>query len=333
VRLLAKYHCDFRGLKECFLKISTAIIGLGKIGLTYDFDEIGSPRPDQVMTHCRAISKSDFFEISYLIDSQIEAIQMAVRHYGGVGFQSVGEAQSQESPKLVVLSVPTPLHLETIKVIQEKWNPDVYLIEKPFGSSSDEARQIRNLLGSQDVNVYVNYFRRYLPNFISLVSSPFLRDRGILHSVTINAYGSLTNIFSHFLDLLICLESSFALGLNSKLTNSSSTENLRFMDSVSGIDFELNGIGQDKRECEMTLVYSSIVIKMTSNGRCFEILDGQGNSIAVFRLDPSIFDSYQAIVLARIGEEFGAKTVNSSVEDAICIHEFIESIGLLRAKV
>ena len=315
------------------MRVSTAIVGLGKIGFAYDFDESGVAKPDQVMTHCRSVSKSDAFEISYLIDSQIEVIQTAMCHYGGAGFQSVREAQNQESPKLVIISVPTPFHLETLKEIEEKWNPDVYLIEKPLGSCSGEARQIADVLKGRSVSVYVNYFRRYLPNFISLKSSPFLINRGNLQSVTINAYGSLENIFSHFLDLLICLESSAILGLTSKPNVDSNTERLRWRESVSGIHFELNGVGEGFQECEMTLIYDSIVIEMTLNGRRFEILGKDGNSIARFALDNSVFNSYQATVLARVAEEYRLNKKNSCVADAIRIHEFIESIGLTHVKV
>ena len=308
------------------MKISTAVIGLGKMGLTYDFDEFGRAIPNQIMTHCRSVSTSDFFKISYLVDSQIDAVQMAVRQYGGVGFPSVAETESQDSPQLVIVSVPTSLQLEILLDITKKWSPTAYLIEKPFGSSLDEARQMRDILHLQSAKVYVNYLRRYLPNFISLKSSPSFLNRGTLHSVSINGYGTLENIFSHFFDLLIYMESSSTLGLSKKLTNSAGIGNLRFKDSISGIHFELNGVGQGIRECEMTLVYDSIVIEMTSNGRCLEIRETQGDSIDVFNIDNSVFNSYQAIVLKRIADEFTLYEKNTSVEDAIRIHGFIESI-------
>lgn len=308
------------------MKISTAVIGLGKIGLTYDLDEFGVAIPDQFMSHCRAISASDFFKISYLIDSEIDAVRMAVNQYGGIGYPSIDEAGIQDSPQLVVVSVPTILHLETLLDIAKKWNPTAYLIEKPFGSSSDEARQMRDILQLQGAKVYINYLRRYLPNFISLKSSPSFLNRGTLHSVSINGYGTLENIFSHFFDLLIYMESSSTLGLSKKATNSAGIGNLSFMDSISGIHFELNGVGQGIRECEMTLVYDSIVIEMTSNGRCLEIRDTQGDSIDVFNIDNSVFNSYQTIVLKRIADEFTLYEKNTSVEDAIRIHGFIESI-------
>ncbi len=308
------------------MKISTAIIGLGKIGLTYDLDEFGVAIPNQVMTHCRSVSESNFFKISYLIDSQIEPVQVAVHQYGGAGFQSVVEAQGQDAPQLVIVSVPTSFHLKTLLEITEKWNPAAYLIEKPFGSSSNEARQMRDILELRDAKVYVNYLRRYLPNFISLRSSPLFHNRGRLKSVVINGYGTLENIFSHFLDLLIYIESSSILGLSKKSIYSSDNENLKFKDTVTGVLFELNGIGQGIRECEMTLVYNSVIIEMTSNGRCLEIRTTQGNTIDIFNVSKNAFDSYQAIVLKRIADEFTLSERNTSVTDAIRIHGFIESI-------
>ena len=308
------------------MKISTAVIGLGKIGLTYDLDEFGAAIPNQVMTHCRSVSESDFFKISYLIDPQIEPVQVAVHQYGGAGFQSVVEAEGQDPPQLVIVSVPTSFHLKTLLDITEKWSPAAYLIEKPFGSSSNEARQMRDILELQDAKVYVNYLRRYLPNFISLRSSPLFHNRGRLKSVAINGYGTLENIFSHFLDLLIYMESSSILGLSKKSRYSSDNENLKFKDTDSGVLFELNGIGQGIRECEMTLVYDSVIIEMTSNGRCLEIRSTQGDPIDIFNVGKVAFDSYQAIVLKRIADEFTLFEKNTSIADAIRIHGFIESI-------
>jgi hypothetical protein len=80
------------------------------------------------------------------------------------------------------------------------------------------------------------------------------------------------------------------------------------------------------RECEMTLFYESLVIVIIANGRNLEIQDLKGSTIAAFNIDNSIFNSYQAIVLKRISDEFGVSKVNTSIAEAIRIHEFIESI-------
>ena len=308
------------------MKASTAIIGLGKIGLTYDLDKFGVAVPNKIMTHCRAVSTSDFFKISYLIDPRIEAVRLAVHHYGGIGFQSITEAAGQEPPQLVIVSVPTPLHVEMLLSITKEWSPRAYLMEKPFGSSAHEARLMRDALERQGTKVYVNYLRRYLPNVISLKSSPSFKKRGRLLSVNISAYSSLENIFSHFLDLLIFLECPSILGISQKVNHSPEIGTIKFEDQESGILFEFGGIGHGQRVCEMLLVYDSAVVKMTSNGRYLEILDTQKGAISIFNIDNSTFDSYQAIILKRIATEFESPEMNTCVADAIRIHEFIESI-------
>jgi hypothetical protein len=309
------------------LKIPTAIIGLGQVGLTYDFDEFGALIPNQIMTHCRSVSTSNFFKISYLIDSRSENVDTALLHYGGIGFPSLEAAEGQDSPQLVIVSVPTPRHLEAVLDVTKKWTPSTYLIEKPFGSSSEEALQMQDILQAQGIKVYVNYFRRFLPNFISLKSSPLFQNRGKLHSVTINGYGTLKNIFSHFLDLLIFLEPSLKWDLSNKLINSTEIGNLSFKESNSEIHFEFNGVGLGVRECEMALVYEAILIKITSSGRCIEISNTRRDSAKVFfNINNNIFNSYQSIVLERIADEFILCKNNTSVEDAILIHRFIETI-------
>ncbi len=308
------------------LKRSTAIIGLGKIGLTYDLDEFGKAIPNQTMTHCRSVSSSQFFTLSYLIDSSNEANRLAVHHYGGIGFASISEAADQNSPELVIVSVPTTSQLKVVLDIINVWSPKLYLIEKPFGSSAIESRQMRDALERQGARVFVNYFRRYLPNFISLKSSSEFARRGSLRSVKIDAYGSVQNIFSHFFDLLIFFESALVLGVSKKNILVSALGTIIFTDPDSKISFELSGIGQDACDCSMILNYDFLVVKMFSNGRLLEIYDVDGNLTAQFKIENSVFNAYQKFVFNEIEDTFESIHSNSCVSDALRVHEFIESI-------
>jgi hypothetical protein len=308
------------------LKIPAAVIGLGKIGLTYDLDETRQLKANQVMTHCRSVSNSDLFKLEYSIDLNPEAVQTAVSLYGGSGYQSLGEALSQESPQLIILSVPTEFHLATLLCIAKVWQPSVYLIEKPFGKNSQEARQMANLIEAQNVNVYVNYMRRYLPNFLLLKSATSFKERGQLKSVRINGYGSLRNIFSHFLDIILFLESSSILGITKKQEIVSSFGFIGFKDPITGIQFELNGVGNSLRDCEMNLTYEYVRINVSSNGRCIGIYNPNGNLLQVFDLKESEFNSYQSNVLKEIAHNYNSDNHTTCAEDAILIHRFIESI-------
>jgi hypothetical protein len=313
-------------LKEKTLKIPTAIVGLGKVGLHYDIDEFGNFRPSQVMTHCRAVSESKYFEITHLIDTQLDTVRKAQYLYGGQGFQSISSTFGLDTPQFVIVAVPTSSHLEVINDIINSWNPHLFLIEKPFGSSSSAARHLKDLLEKQNARVFVNYFRRYLPNVNLLKSSGAFAKRGTLESVKINGYGSLENIFSHFLDLLIALETSEIIGTTKKVNLPADQGEMRFIDPTTGITFELNGVGLESRPCEMSLVYDTCMIQMNSSGRSFEILDRAGLFLDEFTLENSVFDSYQSIVLSTIGEILSLAEKNDSMDDAIRVHDFLESI-------
>jgi predicted dehydrogenase len=308
------------------LKIPSAIIGLGKIGLTYDLDDSGCLKPNQVMTHCRSISNSENFQLTHLVDSDAGVLQLAVQLYGGKAFQSLDALMEDAPPELVIISVPTDLHLTTLLNVIKVWKPALYLIEKPFGGNSYTAQKMASELQVQEATVFTNYIRRYLPNFVSLKSDSLFQNRGELNAVKISGYGTLENIFSHFLDLILFLESSFALGSSKKLRSTSNNGVLRFKDPKSGIHFEFDGVGLSIRHCEMTLTYEHITVHITSNGRCIKISDLKGNSLKDFNLDVSIFNSYQSIVLSEISKEFRHRPANTCVDDAILIHRFIESI-------
>jgi hypothetical protein len=308
------------------MKVPTAIIGLGKIGLTYDLDESGHLKPDQVMTHCRSVWNSKFFRIEQLIDPNVDHVRQATQLFGGAGFESITEATALPSPQFVIVSVPTQLHLKTLELIAKTWSPLVYLIEKPFGGDSRQATQMASLLQTQSATVYVNYFRRYLPNFISLKSSSIFQERGRLNSVKIKGYGTLENIFSHFLDLLLFLETPSTLGLTKKLKSNSEIGMLKFKDPTSGIQYEFDGVGLFARDCEMTLKYEDLIINITANGRCLQINDLHGRTFKEFNMEKSIFNTYQSLVIEEIAKDFGTNNMNTCVEDAILIHTFLESI-------
>lgn len=308
------------------MRIPTAVVGLGKIGLTYDLDELGQLKANQTMTHCRSIYNSNFFQLEYLIDPNPDAVQTAVGLYGCAGYQSLADALNKESPKLVILSVPTDLHLETLELIAEKWQPSIYLIEKPFGKNLQEASQMAEVLQKQNTKVFVNYMRRYLPNFVSLKSTPLFQGRGALQSVKINGYGTLGNIFSHFFDLLLFLETSRSLGITKKQTSLSDLGGLMFRDPLTGVQYELNGVGKAPRDCEMTIAYESMTVYVTSNGRCIEVRDLHENFLQHFDLEETSFKSYQSAVLNEIARGYSSVRLNSCVDDAILVHQFIESI-------
>ena len=308
------------------MKYPTAIIGLGKIGLTYDLNLKGDKISNQVKTHCRSVSLSEYFKIALLFDINPIAVKLATAQYGGQGFQNLTDALEQEKPELAIVSVPTHAHLKTIRDITHIWTPSTYLIEKPFGYSTYEAEVMSEILYEQDCIVYVNYMRRYLPNAINLKASELFKERGALRSVKILGYGTLVNVFSHFFDLLIFLEGAHILGLSKKIIKQKTNSNYKFREPSNGVYFEFSGIGKTVQECEMFLEYDSLKVNMLSNGKVLKIYDHGGLVLGTFEVSNLVFDSYQSFVLNQIATDIELKNSNNCIFDAIHIHKFIESI-------
>lgn len=302
------------------------VIGLGKIGLTYDIDTDGHVLQDQVMTHCRAISLSKDFELAYVVDPDKKATNAASRIYGVDSAQSLDRVPKSLNPELVVISVPTALHLETAIHLLNYWTPKVILLEKPVGLSSFQAEKISNAITSAKVNVYVNFLRRYLPHFIEFRASTYFQERGSVKRVKIVGYGSLTNIFSHFLDLLIFFEGESVLDssgifLKKETLNSTVLENVH-----SGIVFEFNGISNQPTTCSMEIVYDFVRVSIQSNGQVIQLTNSIGAIVVSYQLDQKSFNSYQLNVLDQISLDLGQSRIVNSIPGAIQIHRFIESI-------
>ena len=308
------------------MKASTAIIGLGKIGLTYDLDPEGKKISNQVKTHCRAVSLSKNFKVSLLSDVNPASIHLATKLYGGQGFQNLTEGLEKTHPRLIIVAVPTNEHLNTIRKISHIWAPDAYLIEKPFGTSAYEAEIMYEILQQQESKVFVNYMRRYLPNVLNLKTSGLFKERGDLRSVKILGYGTLEHIFSHFFDLLIFLEGTHILGLSKKTKKLYINGKYEFREPSNGINFEFIGVNGNPRECVMSLDYELIKINILSSGKVITISDQKDVVLSSFELEDSLFNSYQSFVLDRIALEIVQTNSNNCISDAIHIHKFIESI-------
>jgi predicted dehydrogenase len=316
---------------ESDLIFTTAIIGLGKIGLKYDLDSNANWKPNQIMTHCRAVSKSKDFTLTYLIDSNIENLKLAASLFPDTPCLIEAEALKLPSPEFVIVSVPTEFHLEVVKKICENWRPRSLLVEKPFGINSFQAQEMHSLLSSALVTTYINYFRRHLPHIRQLLGLEILETAGNVKTITITGYGSLINIFSHFLDLGIFILGKECFGVNRKEILFQVGDRVVFLDPITGIRFDLSGIGDNPQSCEMTIEFEELNLCILNNGQKIEIYNFDSKLIWASACEIENFMSYQTEVLSQIVNNRNMSDHNKSIEDAIHVHKFIESVGFLYA--
>lgn len=139
---------------------SCVIIGLGNIGLNYD---IQKNHNQYIQTHSRAFFLNSGFDLQGGVDIKSKARNTFTKNYNVKSYNTIEEALNEIKPDLVVLSVPTSSQLKVIKEILKFLTPKAILCEKPMGVNLQEGMKILDICKKNNVNLYVNYIRRCLP--------------------------------------------------------------------------------------------------------------------------------------------------------------------------
>ena len=140
-------------------KYTTAVIGLGKIGQEYDFDNSDS---SIILSHASAIKYHDNFELVSAVDPDISKCNRFEEKFKKNAFLSSQNLFSYHKPELIVIAAPTDNHLPLlIEAIEQK--PKAIILEKPISNSEKESNEILEISNNTDCKICVNYIRRFNP--------------------------------------------------------------------------------------------------------------------------------------------------------------------------
>ena len=177
-------------------KIPVALIGLGRIGFQNDA-ELGSLAP---LTHYSALSRFPNIEIVAGVDINENLRVEFEKNTGVKAVASIG--QLEYTVDILVIASSTELHLELMRQITSKLVPRIVICEKPVGLNAKEAIEIINLAKTKSIQLYVPYFRRYMPHIINMFELIRSRKYGDVVEVSVEyGQGLLTN-GSHFVNLV-----------------------------------------------------------------------------------------------------------------------------------
>ncbi|MFH2135421.1 MAG: Gfo/Idh/MocA family oxidoreductase [Pseudomonadota bacterium] len=133
------------------------IIGLGQIGMSYDFDL--SPTK-AVYSHAQAFSLHPAFEIVGAVDPSADRRALFESRYGAPAYFDVRSALKAGGVDVVVIATPTTRHNEVLNTILEFANPKAVLCEKPLSLDLSEARKMVEDCDAAQISLFVNYIRR-----------------------------------------------------------------------------------------------------------------------------------------------------------------------------
>lgn len=296
----------------------TKVVGLGKVGLFYDLDVFDTTKTNQCMTHCKAISQSNFLHLCSVSDIDSDREKLATSIYN---VASCSEAIYQ----LAVIATPTFSHLQNVRELIATSMPRKFLLEKPVGLNSRECRAIDSLCSQNNIEVFVNYFRRYLTG--TLQAKKFFKSlkQSNLLALRIQAYGDLSNIFSHFIDLTLWLVGDGILCMCPKRLQASRDSELKHACKSCSTLLSIQGLGSDPKLCEVELTFEDFHLLISDSGKKI-VFTLAGGLIRSFETSNLEYLNYQSVVISTIEENGDLSKEFSGLSQAIQVHDFLESI-------
>jgi len=178
-------------------KIQVALIGLGQIGCRYDLGI-----KSHVLTHARAISKNDAFDLVAAVEIFPTYADDFKNHYSAQVFSSINEMLNAIEPQLIVIATPTSTHVEVLEQISVSPKLKAVLCEKPISEDVVQATKIVKLFQERKIDLFLNYQRRSAgptKDLKTLISSKHL---GTFLGGSAFYTGGYLNSASHLVDAL-----------------------------------------------------------------------------------------------------------------------------------
>lgn len=201
------------------VRYSCLIVGLGNIGMNYDF----KLEEEFVLSHARAASNHPNFLLIGAVDPNPENVKRFTDRFKLSAYLSLKDALKEKAPDVIVVATPTPTHHDILVECLEQSNPIAVLIEKPLEIDFRKAKLSVEACEKKNVGLFVNYMRLADPGVLAILDK--LSDGSIarpLKGVVWYSKGVL-NTASHYLNLLEfwlgpCLQTQL-LSTKKKLTH------------------------------------------------------------------------------------------------------------------
>lgn len=175
-----------------------AVIGLGNIGIGYDYDDRDGSR---VLTHAAGFNLHEGFDLVAAVDADAKARGKFEQKYNRPSFSSIREMYDQCNPDVISIAVPTILHY-TVFMESVAYKPKAILCEKPFGGTLAKAKEMKAAADLAGITLLVNYIRRFEPGVLRLKQAIEDGEYGTIYKGTLWYSKGILNNGSHFIDML-----------------------------------------------------------------------------------------------------------------------------------
>ena len=307
--------------------LRTILLGLGNIGLLYDLENTSNQKSSHFLTHAKSLSESPRFDLLAAVDLKQQNRELFSKTYCLPAFSTLDEVPEAFPVDFLVVALPTAIQVKECLRLAGDYIPRNLLIEKPVGISSLEAKQLLEWAKLNNVSIYVNYFRNKFESAILASNTISALNFGKVDKLMISSYGSLRNIFSHFLEF-----SEFLLP--GEILCECPKKEFRYLSPASLVancavclrSYEFVGINSKNKETVVEITGKFHRIRILNNGRDIHLESSINESIESFCAGADDFSRYQKVVHEKIFDEIKSNLASQDLNRAILVQEFIDGI-------
>ena len=162
-------------------QINTAVIGVGSLG----------------QHHARILAKHELSALKAIVDSDIKRADKIAALYNTNSFEN--HLNLAGRIEAAVISVPTPFHHTVAKYLLE--NGIHCLVEKPFTSTVEEARELISIARDKNLVLQVGHIERFNPAIAA--AREYIYEPKFIEVNRLGPYDPRTNHIGVVLDLMI----------------------------------------------------------------------------------------------------------------------------------
>lgn len=178
------------------MELKTAIIGLGQIGMGYDY-ELNSTG----LSHASALQRSSFFELVGAVDVDANKIKNFEGKYKSPGFKRLEDLLIECRPELIVIASPTQTHQNILNQVID-FKVKKILCEKPLSNHWQDSEEMVKNAEKNNCHLLTNYIRRFDPGFCQIKNWIHQEKFGKIIKSVFWYTGDLLHSGCHIVDLL-----------------------------------------------------------------------------------------------------------------------------------
>ncbi len=151
-------------IPERLFSSNVVLVGLGNIGVGYDFDQfLGT----STLSHASAVWAHAFFNLSAGVDVDAANRDRFEAKFEVAAYSRIEQIRDVDVD-VVVIAVPTRLHYDLVIETLDRLRPRIILLEKPIAQSSTEGLDIVAACTAASCDLFINFQRAVSPPIVDL---------------------------------------------------------------------------------------------------------------------------------------------------------------------